>query len=433
VFLFARKESVSGDAAANLARLVEVEVCTAVPDLDDVEVIVDALLGTGLARPVVDGLYRDVIQAVNRSEAEVYSVDIPSGLDADMSEILGDAIEADITVTFTGLKPCLVFPPSHLKAGHIVVSDIGNPPELVNAPDHRLNFITSDDFPNAIHRRKESTHKGDYGKILVIGGSRGKSGAAAMAGQASLRAGAGLVTVATAGSVLPIIAASMLELMTEALPETDSGTIANDSIANLIESKTVLAIGPGIGTHKDTQAFVRSVVRDASIPIVLDADGLNAYAGRTEELRGNESRPIVITPHPGEMSRLIGRDSAFVNANRIAVSRELAVAHNLYVVLKGFRTVIAAPDGTVYINGTGNPGMATGGMGDILTGMIAGILGQNSLGTLIERLCFAVHLHGLAGDVAAEEVGEEPLVATDLLRYIGAAWKRIRDDFDLGS
>ena len=248
-----------------------------------------------------------------------------------------------------------------------------------------------------------------------------------MAGQAALRSGAGLVTVATAASCLALVAASMSELMTEPLGETTSGGIANVSIGTLLEGKTVVAIGPGLGTHSETQAFAQRAVQEAKIPIVLDADGLNAFAGRVELLQGNVERPLVITPHPGEMARIIGKDPEFVNCNRVSVARGFAVKNSVYVVLKGFRTVIALPDGQVFINPSGNPGMATAGMGDILTGMISGILAQPHLGSFDERLLFAVHLHGLAADLAADEIGEEPLVATDLLYYVGDAWKQVRE------
>lgn len=438
VLLFAPEQEISGDAAVNLSRLKlsghAPTVVTSEADWSRFEVdpgtalVVDALLGTGITRPV-DGLYRAVIESLpgRFPEATVVAVDIPSGLSADSGELIGPAVQADFTVTFTAHKPCLVFAPARNQCGDILVVDIGNPSELVRSPEHTLNLIATDDFPAALAPRKQDTHKGDYGKVLVIGGSLGKTGAASMAGQAALRSGAGLVTVATPRGCLPLVAASMPELMTEPLEETPAGSIANVPIGQVIEGKTVLAIGPGLGRHPETQAFTRSVVAQAAVPMVIDADGLNAFEGHTRELRGDPRRPIVITPHPGEMSRLIDRETAFVNANRISVARDFAIQQALHVVLKGSRTVVAMPDGRIFISGTGNPGMATGGMGDILTGMLAGILAQENLGKFEERVVFAVYLHGLAGDLAAGEIGEEPLVATDLLYYIGAAWDRVRE------
>ena len=244
-----------------------------------------------------------------------------------------------------------------------------------------------------------------------------------MAGQAALRAGAGLVTVATPRSVLPVIAASMPELMTEALEETSAGTIANQSLSNLMKDKTVVAIGPGLSTVPETSEFVRRIGSECRTQIVIDADGLNALAGFVGDLGG-----AVLTPHPGEMARLIEKSVQYVTANRVDVATYFAKQRNAYVVLKGYRTVVAAPDGSVYVNPTGNPGMATGGTGDVLTGIISGILAQQYLGSFIERLCLAVYLHGLSGDLAAEEVGEEALIATDLLRFLPKAWDTVGAD-----
>jgi NAD(P)H-hydrate epimerase len=423
VALLARPQDITGDAAVNLKNLRPSLIQSdadwnAFTRNNAPNLIVDALLGTGLTRPV-EGLYRHVIESLPERfpDAVILSIDIPSGLAADSGELIGPAIRADITVTFSALKHCLVFPPAHKWAGDIVVADIGNPPQLLDSPEHNLNLIGPDVFSRALHRREEDTHKGDYGKVLIVGGSLGKSGAAAMAGQASLRSGAGLVTVATPDDCLAIVAASMPELMTEPL---------DWPLTKVLEGKTVMAIGPGLGGDPHTQSSVRRAVRDALIPVVIDADGLNAFAGHADDL-DSDGGDIVITPHPGEMARLIGRNIEFVNSNRIQVATSFAVKHSLYVILKGFRTVVATPDGVVYINATGNPGMASAGMGDILTGMTTGILAQTRLGTLTERVLLAVHLHGLAGDLAAEEIGEEPLVATDLLYYLGAAWERIRE------
>jgi NAD(P)H-hydrate epimerase len=444
LFLFCPEEEVHGEARINLdilksigfpptVVLTEAEWAEEKVELSDADIIVDGLLGTGLTKPVT-GLYRAVIENVENDfpNAVVVSIDLPSGLPADAGQPVGPAVRADLTVTFTGLKPCLVFPPNHEHAGDVVVADIGNPPELLEAPDLRMNLIVApESFPEAHHARADDTNKGDYGKVLIIAGSKGKSGAAAMAGQSALRAGAGLVTVATAANVLPIVAAAMPEIMTEGLPESDSGALVNEpstmsAIARVLEGKTVLAIGPGLGLDPATQQFVRTAFQQTALPTIVDADGLNAFAGYADALHGDDRRGVVITPHPGEMARLIGRDVPFVVSNRAEVARDFAIGHNLYVVLKSFRTVLATPDGTIYVNATGNPGMATGGTGDILTGMIAGIVAQENLGSFVERLCLAVYLHGLAGDIAAERFGEETMVATDILHFLSDAWKQIR-------
>ncbi len=424
VFLFASEEELKGDAKTNLNILKALGYPPTVIlnehdwfeeklELMDADLIVDALLGTGIRKPV-EGLYKTVIESIAESfpSAAVVAVDVPS-----------PGVKADITVTFSALKPSLVLYPDCEDAGYVILADIGNPSELLENENHTLYLIEPHEPPP----RVPDSNKGTYGRVLIAGGSRGKTGAAAMAGQAALRAGAGLVTVATAGSVLPIIAASMPELMTVALAETPQGTIANQSIADLLIDKTVVAIGPGLTTFTETSAFVLRVVSECQKQMVIDADGLNALVGFEGDFGG-----AVLTPHPGEMARLIGKSIHDVTSNRIDVARHFARTRNAYVVLKGYRTVVAAPDGSVYINPTGNPGMASGGTGDILTGMIAGILAQEHLGPFIERLCLAVYLHGFSGDLAAEEVGEKSLVATDLLRFLPKAWENLTDDFPIG-
>ncbi len=300
----------------------------------------------------------------------------------------------------------------------MIVSDIGNPPDLLLSENYKLNLIE----PHEIPKRAADSNKGTYGKVLIIGGSRGKSGAAAMAGQAALRAGAGLVTVATPESVLPMVALAAPELMTEPLAETKEGAITNQPVSHLVKDKTVVGIGPGLSTAAEASAFARRVGAECRAPMVIDADALNALIGFDGELGG-----AVLTPHPGEMARLIGKDVEYVQGNRLDVAGDFAARRNAYVVLKGHRTVVATPGGEIYINPTGNPGMATGGTGDILTGMIAGILAQEHLGSFIERLCLAVYLHGLAGDLAADELGEESVIATDLLRFLAKAWENLRE------
>jgi len=408
VYLFGSETDVKGDAKTNLDILKAIgyppTIITEEHDWDeeklellDADIIIDGLLGTGAKLPL-NSLYQTVVETLmdDFPRAKIVSIDVPT-----------PGVEPDVTVTFSALKPPLVFTAHH---GEVILADIGNPPDLLESSEFKLHLIEPHDLP----RRLEETNKGTYGKVLVVGGSRGKSGAAAMAGQAALRAGAGLVTVATGASVLPIVAASMPELMTESLEETSDGAIANQTIHEIVKGKTILAIGPGIGRHPETIAFVRSVVTSSPVSVVLDADGIAGFA--------TNDKGVVVTPHPGEMAQLIKKDVAYVAANRLDVARNFATENNVYVVLKGFRTLIATPDGSVFVNPTGNPGMASGGTGDILTGMIAGILAQEHLGDFVQRLCLAVYLHGLAGDLAAAEVGEQALIATDILRFLPQAW-----------
>jgi NAD(P)H-hydrate epimerase len=290
-----------------------------------------------------------------------------------------------------------------------------------------LNLITSRDIALLFQSRPRDSNKGSYGHVLVIGGSLGKAGSVAMAGMAALRSGAGLSTVATPKSVLATVAGFHPELMTEPLDETDAGSIAQkaqDHVAALAKNKTVLAIGPGISRHPETSDLVRELVKNSKQPVVLDADGLNAFEGHTQELNG-KGRSLVITPHPGEMARLLGCTIAEVQKDRINAARKFAREHELIVVLKGHRTLIAQPGGEVWVNTTGNPGMSTGGTGDILTGMVAGCIAQNPK-RIFEAVIAAVYLHGLAGDVACEAIGEHSLVATDLLKALPEAFRRAR-------
>jgi NAD(P)H-hydrate epimerase len=392
------------------------------------DLIVDAILGTGF-RPPVSPLYAAAIAKMNAAAAPVVAVDIPSGAEGDAMRAAGaggrsDRARADAVVTFTAPRPAHVF--AELTGGPTVIAWIGSPVEGITS-QLGLQLSTPSDFAALLAPRALEGNKGSYGNVLVIGGSLGKAGAAAMAGFAALRAGAGLSTIATPRSVLATVAAYHPEVMTEALAETKDGTISLGALGTkfdaLIEGKT-LAIGPGISRNSETAEFVRTVVKSRHKAMVIDADGLNAFEGATDTLNG-AGRVAVITPHPGEMARLTGLSIAEVQANRLRVARDFAREHELIVVLKGHRTLIAAPDGTVWVNPTGNPGMATGGTGDILTGIVAGLLAQFPQRAL-EAAALAVYLHGLAGDLACEAVGENSLVATDLLRFLPAAFARAR-------
>ena len=443
IFLFASPDDVTGDARTNLDILSAIGYPPVVIgneeewnrerlEIIDADIVVDALLGTGLSKPV-EGLLRKVVESMRDDfpEAMIVSIDLPSGCTADSADLAGPAVDADLTVTLSAPKFCLVFPPAHEMAGEVVIADIGNPRELFDDPKLNVNLLLTDSFPDAAYTRNQDTNKGEYGKVLVIGGSRGKAGAAAMAGQAALQSGAGLVTVAAPEGVLPTIAGHMAEVMTEPLAETDAGTLSRASLDDgrldaVVRGKSVVALGPGISRHPETADLVRRLLPRFSVPVVLDADGLNAFEGHESELLGTESG-VVVTPHPGEMARLNGKDVAHILRNRLEVARQFALEHEVYVVLKGFRSVIASPDGTAFVNPTGNAGMATAGSGDILTGMIAGILAQPDLGSFGERLCLAVYLHGLAGDIAASELGQESLVATDIIGFLPEAWRELRE------
>jgi len=391
------------------------------------DIYVDAILGTGF-KPPVTGVYADAIAMMNESEAKVVAVDIPSGADADaMGQQSSLCSRADTIVTFTAPRPAHVF--SLITRASTFVAPIGSPPEAIISSLH-VNVIHPRDYVDFLAPRPPESNKGNYGHVLVVGGSIGKAGSVAMAGMAVLRSGAGLSTVATAKSALSTVAGFYPELMTEPLPETDTGTIATSAgvqIDELVKSMTVLAVGPGISRDPHTATFVRSLVAHHKIPMVVDADGLNAFEHQNGELNG-KGRTLVITPHPGEMARLAKCTTAEVQKDRLGVARKFAREHELIVVLKGNRTLVVQPDGEAWVNTSGNPGMATGGTGDILTGMIAGMLAQEKRSqnpaTALRAVCAAVQLHGFAGDELREKVGEQALVATDLLRGLPFAIER---------
>jgi NAD(P)H-hydrate epimerase len=389
-------------------------------------VLIDAILGTGF-RPPVRGLYAQAIAVLNESRVPVIAVDIPSGADADALQAQsGTMARADAIFTFTAPRPAHVF--GGLSSGETVVAPIGSPEEAI-VSSLKLNVITAREVAAFVAPRPPDSNKGNFGHVLVVGGSLGKAGAAAMAGMSVLRAGAGLSTVATPKSVLATVAGFHPEIMTEPLAETEAGTIALSALEygrmdQLAEHKAVMAIGPGISRQDETSQFVRTIVNKYAVPMVLDADGLNAFEGRASELKGGD---LVITPHPGEMSRLTGLSIAEVQSDRLNTARNFARERGVIVVLKGHRTLIAKPDGEVWVNTTGNAGMATGGTGDILTGMVAGLMAQHK-NQIFEAVCAAVYLHGLAGDVARESVGEQSLVATDLVRALPEAMRRARGE-----
>jgi len=439
VYLFGGPREVKGDAATNLRRWKQIgKLNVDKPSIKGAwlgpeagEIIVDALLGTGVRGPL-EGRLAEVVRAVNQRGAgcSVVAVDIPSGLNADTGEVPGPVIVADYTVTFTAPKPGLLLADGPSHAGKLVVREIGSPPALIEKTGKgTLRWAEAREFSKFAARRKAAGHKGDYGHALIVAGSVGKSGAAVLASWAALRAGAGLVTAAVPEPVLPIVASHTPEIMTEPLAATVTGTVSERCLegnlfAKLLEGKRALGMGPGLTTHQETQTFVRSVVAARSgVPIILDADGLNAFAGRAGELR-NPKGLLAVTPHPGEMARLLGCSTREVQARRVELAIKAAADWNACVVLKGYQTVIAAPDGRAWVNSTGNPGMATGGTGDVLTGILTGLTAQFGAESWPELFAFGVYLHGLAADIAYNECGSAPLMATDLIRCLPRAFQQ---------
>ncbi|WP_418791570.1 NAD(P)H-hydrate dehydratase [Phosphitispora sp. TUW77] len=378
------------------------------------DLVVDAIFGTGFRGAVSEHVGK-IIEIINSSGNPVIAVDIPSGLEANTGQTHGTCIKASRTVTFAQAKIGLVIQEGPLYAGELIVADISIPPNLLKSQYIKRFMTTPETVRNLMPYRALDGHKGSYGKILVVGGSQGLSGAAAMASMAALRAGAGLVTLAVPDGIHSLMEVKLTEVMTKPLPETEEMTIslkATGAVLEMMEAYDVLALGPGISTNESTVEFVREILPQLGKPAVIDADGLNALVDSPDILKTCQAVPV-LTPHPGEMARLLGIKINEVQNNRVEVALEAAVRWNAVIVLKGFRTVIAGPDGTVYINPTGNPGMASGGIGDILTGVIAGLIGQGL--TSIEAAVAGVYFHGLAGDIAALEKGMISLVAGDVM------------------
>ena len=431
VFLLGSVSEVRGDARTNLEilgriGLTVVEVTNAqewelhFSEVSECDLLVDAILGTGF-HGRLNGLLETVVADVNELPVPVVAIDLPTGVSADSNEINGESIDAAMTVTLAAPKIPLVLPPADMRCGDLVIADIGIPAPIIDEVDGPyLELLTRERMRELIPVRAAESHKCDFGRVLIVGGSLGKTGAAHLAAAGALRSGAGLVTIATPRSCVPILSAMGAEYMTLPLEETPEGTIDYVGVDRILEFPAdVIVMGPGLGTSPSTAAFVQAVVERAGVPLVLDADALNAFAGEPERLVARDEVEIIVTPHPGEMARLLNRAVDAVQHNRLEVAREFAAAHRLHVVLKGHRTIIAGPENRAFINLTGNAGMATGGTGDVLTGMIAAWFGQ-----LLdpESACqIAVYLHGLAGDHAAADEGEVSLVATDVVTSISEA------------
>jgi hydroxyethylthiazole kinase-like uncharacterized protein yjeF len=431
VFLLTRPEELRGDPALKLREMeragvrprVVDDAAALLPALRGAQLVVDAMLGTG-ARGRPSPLVAAAIEAVNASGRPVVALDVPSGLSADALTSEGLVVHATLTTTFAGLKRGLVAGPDVARAGRVVVVDIGVPADEV-ARGVTTFVLGPEDVRRHFPPRLRDAHKGSYGHLLVVAGSVGKTGAAALAARAAMRAGVGLVTVATAASAQPVVASLIVEAMSEPVVETGARTIslkALETLRDLAARRDAVTLGPGLGLDEETQALARTLVFECPQPMVVDADALTALTGHLDRLRG-AAGPRCLTPHPGEMARMLGVSVADVQRDRIATARRFATTHAVSVVLKGASSVVGLPDGTVLLNSTGNPGMASGGTGDVLSGVLGAFLAR---GLAAEAaLPAAVYLHGLAGDVAAERVGQESLVAGDVIEALPEAFRRV--------
>lgn len=458
VYLFAKPEELKGDAAKNWQRWRDsgggITVLQSDADwekswleISAANVIIDALLGTGV-RGAATGLMAQAIEDVNRLSNSataarprwIIAVDTPSGLPSDGEAAEGPVVQAHWTITFTAPKIGQLISRSAGACGRLVVRGIGSPAALMEEVGKgSTRWAGPDEFANLPLVRAAEAHKGSYGHALIVAGSLGKSGAAVMAGYTALRSGAGLVTIATPDVVLPTVAAAHPEIMTEPMATTTAGTFAfaggleggatkgalPQRYAEVEKGKTVVAIGPGVGQHAETQKFIRSIVAQTELPMVLDADGLNAFADRGGALGKRRSANLVITPHPGEMARLLGTSIPDVQKDRIKTATDAARNWNAHVLLKGFHTVIASPTGQVFVNTTGNPGLAKGGSGDVLTGLLAGLIAQFGTGDLARIVALGAYLHGLAADLLAEQSDESGILAGEVAHAIPYARQKL--------
>ena len=452
LYLLAAPEELKGDAAKNYERWTQtggsVHAVTNEkewekfwPEVASAEVIVDAMLGTGI-RGGAKGLMARAIEDVNRvtrnataaRPAWIVAVDTPSGLPSDGEAASGPVLRAHLTVTFIAPKVGQLVGVDAACCGQLVVRAIGSPEALIEEVGKgTLRWAGPDEFAGLPLQRAADANKGSYGHVLVVAGSQGKSGAAVMAGKAGLRAGAGLVTVATAEPVQTIVAAAHAEYMTEALPARADGAISMEAIrsgrfAAAMERKTVLALGPGLGTQEETTEFVRHVVANAQVPIVLDADGLNAFAGRSNLLARRKAAHLVVTPHPGEMSRLVGVSTAEVQKDRVSCAKNAAREWNAWVVLKGFHTVLASPSGEVFVNTTGDAGLAKGGSGDVLTGLLAAMIAQFGTKDLLRVVALGTYLHGAAAELLSLQSDPSGILAGEVADAIPYARRKLMEE-----
>ncbi len=433
-------ERLEGDAAINCrrARAVGCAVESAWPlvrPFPQRGIVVDALFGTGLSRPI-QGAAADLIEHINAlresSELRVVAVDLPSGLDADTGQIMGHAIAADATVTVNAPKIGLALEPGRRLAGEVTVARIGIadslPGESAGDDADSVRLWSARAAAENLPERLAAGHKGSFGHVLVVGGSRGMSGAAVLAATAAVRSGAGLVTAGCPASLNDVLEAQCAEVMTAPLPETADYALAEaalEPILALARERDVVAVGPGVGRSPETRALLHALAERVEVPLVIDADGLNAFEGSPEMLRTRPSA-TVLTPHPGEAARLLQSGSGEINRDRVGAARELAAITGAVVLLKGAGTVAASPEGRAILNGTGGPTLATGGSGDVLTGLVAALLAQGV--EALEAAALAAYVHGLAGDRIARRRGEAGLMARELAEELPGAMQQLREE-----
>ena len=447
VYLLSKVTEVSGDARANLDTYLKsgeevIEVTDTAEwermskEFSRYDIIVDALLGTGISKPL-EGLYSKVVATINQSEAFVLSVDIPSGMFSDSLTGGVPTVQAKATVTFTAPKIAHILNEDQKALGELHIVSIGSPSSLLENPEYDLNLLTREQICSYLPPQEIRSHKGHFGHVALISGSRGKSGAAVLSGSAALRTGSGLVTLCVPEAIQDVVASFQAEIMTEGLASTPQGAFAwqaTDPLLELLQDKDAAGIGPGLGRERETVDLIHTVVNKATLPLLLDADALNAFEGKTNKLQNDHGQPLILTPHPGEFSRLLGRPTQEILPKKVELARQFAQETGVWLVLKSFRTLIAEPGGQVFVCPLGNPGMATAGMGDVLTGTITSLLGifaargMTTPGEVLQAVLVGVYLHSLAGDLAALATGLRALTAGDVTAHLGKAYQALTEE-----
>ncbi len=426
VVLAAKKDDIHGDAGRNLraflrlrGRVTEVtshdQLHVVQKRLTQCDAIIDALLGTGLNAPVKGrGLYAALIELMNVRGVPIAAVDIPSGLNADSGRFWGAKVQASLTMTFGYPKFGQVFYPGTTAVGQLALIDIGIAPQALKEVAPQTHLLFGAEIGRWLRFRQPEAHKGDFGHLLVLAGARGKSGAALLSASSALRMGTGLVTLAGPKGLIQIFSSVLIEGMTAPLPEAADGSLKlNEKVLRqVLQDKNAVAFGPGIGVSGETKRITSWLLKNSKVPVLIDADGLNCVASNVSMLK-TANVPVVLTPHPGEMARLAKVQTKDIQAQRLDIARTFAHQYDCCLVLKGARTIVAAPDGRAWLNPNGNPGMASGGMGDVLSGIIGGLLAQGYAPET--ACCLGVFLHGAAADRFAAEQGEAGMLARDVI------------------